>query len=126
MKPEKQQLIHELLAGENLRENTLLAATKILRRRRQWRVARQTVFALLLLVSVAGLLSEPKRQRPALVQISPPKVTSPAPLQAQALTDDKLLALFPNTPVALATLPNGKKLLIFPRPGDEAKYVTRL
>jgi hypothetical protein len=126
MKLEKQHLIHELLAGEHLRENTLLAATKILRRRRQWRVARQTFFALLLLAFIAGLLSEPNRPRPALVQISPPKVSPPAPLQAQALTDDKLLALFPNTPVALATLPNGKKLLIFPRPSDEAKFVTRL
>jgi hypothetical protein len=48
------------------------------------------------------------------------------PLQAQSLTDDQLLGFFPNTPVGLATLPDGKKLLIFPRPGDEARFITRL
>jgi hypothetical protein len=64
-----------------------------------------------------------------------PKTSHPVPLQAQArpapasppsLTDDELLALFPNTPVGLATLPNGKKRLIFPHPGDEQKYVIHL
>jgi len=37
-----------------------------------------------------------------------------------------LLALFPDTPVALATLSDGSKRLIFPRPGDDQKFVTRL
>jgi hypothetical protein len=46
--------------------------------------------------------------------------------QPQSLTDDELLALFPNTPVGLATLADGKKRLIFPRSGDEQKFVTRL
>ena len=41
-------------------------------------------------------------------------------------TNDQLLALFPDTPVGLAKLPNGKKLLIFPRAGDEQKFVTHL
>jgi len=49
-----------------------------------------------------------------------------ASTQPHSLTDDELLALFPNTPVGLATLPDGKKLLIFPRPGDEKRFVTRL
>ena len=46
--------------------------------------------------------------------------------RVQELSDDELLALFPNTPVALAPLANGKKWLIFPRPGDEQKFVTKL
>ena len=125
MKPEKQQLIHELLDGENRREATLHAGGNILRRRRQWRVARRT-FALILLATATVLLVEEKRQRPALVQISPPRMKPTTPLQAQSLTDAELLSLFPNTPVGLAKLPNGKKLLIFPRASDEAKFITHL
>jgi hypothetical protein len=34
--------------------------------------------------------------------------------------------LFPNTPVGLASLPDGKKRLIFPRPGDEQRFITKL
>jgi hypothetical protein len=126
MKPEKQQLIHDLLADESRRETTLLAGTKILRRRRHWRVAWRT-FALIMLTSATVLLVEQNRQRPTLAQISPSETKSSAPpLQAQSLTDEQLLSLFPNTPVGLATLPNGKKLLIFPRPGDAAKFISRL
>ena len=125
MKPEKQQLIHDLLAAdESRRETTLLAAAKILRRRRHWRVASRA-FAVIALVSATVLLVEANRQRPTLAQISPP-AKSAAPFQAQSLTDEQLLSLFPNTPVGLATLPNGKKLLLFPRPGDAAKFITRL
>ena len=125
MKPEKQQLIHDLLDGENRRETTLLAGTKILRRRRHWRVAWRT-FAAVMLATAAVLLVEQNRPRQPVARISPSETKSPAPLPAQSLTDEQLLALFPNTPVGLATLPNGKKLLIFPRAGDEAKFVTRL
>jgi hypothetical protein len=125
MKPEKQELIHDLLGDESRRETTLLAATQILRRRRHWRVAWRA-FALIMLASATVLLVEQNRQRPTLVKISPPETKSSAPLQTQSLTDDQLLSLFPNTPVGLATLPNGKKRLIFPHPGDEAKFVTRL
>lgn len=125
MTPEKQQLIHDLLDDKSRQETTLLAATNMLRRRRQWRVAWRT-FALLLLATATALLVGQNRQRQTLARVSPPKDKPSAALQAQSLTDDQLLSLFPNTPVGLATLPNGKKLLIFPRPADEAKYVTRL
>jgi hypothetical protein len=37
-----------------------------------------------------------------------------------------LLALFPDTPVGLITLENGKKRLIFPRPGDQERFVKHL
>jgi hypothetical protein len=128
MKPEKQQLIHDLLDGEGRREATLLAGSKILRRRRQWRVACR-IFAFIILASATALLMEQNRQRPRFALNPPPQTMSPkspAPFRVQSLTDDQLLSLFTNTPVGLATLPNGKKLLIFPRPGDEAKFVTRL
>ena len=125
MKPEKQQLLNELLDDEGRRETTLLATTKILRRRRHRRVAWRT-FAVAMLATAAVLLVEQNRPRPTVAQISPPETKSPAPRPAQSLTDDELLSLFPNTPVGLATLPNGKKLLLFPRPGDAAKFITRL
>jgi hypothetical protein len=125
MKPDKQQLIHELLDGESRREATLLTAAKILRRRRRGRATGQ-VLALVVLVSVTGLLLDQQNQRPGPAQTVTPSTQSSAPRQAKSLTDDELLALFPNTPVGLATLPNGKKLLLFPRPGDQARFVIKL
>ena len=125
MKPEKQQLIHDLLADPSRREATLLAGTKILRRRRQWRIARQT-FALVTLIPAILVMVWQNRQPRMVAKVESP-ATRPAPaFQAQSLTDEQLLALFPNIPVGLARLPNGKKLLIFPRPADEARYLTRL
>ena len=125
MKPEKKELIHELLDGESRREITLLAGAQILRRRRYWRATSQA-FALIALATVAGLLVEQKIQRQAPSQISRTETKPVASIKVQSLTDDELLALFPNTPVGLVTLPDGKKLLIFPRPGDEAKFVSHL
>ena len=81
---------------------------------------------MLILCAATTLLVEQNRRRPILAQVSPPKSEPPATLKLQSLTDDQLLSLFPNTPVGLATLPNGKKLLLFPRSADEALYVTRL
>jgi len=69
---------------------------------------------------------EQRKLRPTVAQTSPPGSTFAAPAQPRSLTDDELLALFPNTPGRLATLPDGKKLLLFPRPGDEKRFVTRL
>jgi hypothetical protein len=125
MKPEKQNLIHDLLDDESRRETILIAGAKILRRRRQRRATRQ-VFALLILAGLAMWAVGQNNHRQAPVQIAAPAAKSSVPLHAQSLTDDQLLGLFPNTPVGLATLPNGKKMLIFPHPGDEAKFMTRL
>jgi hypothetical protein len=125
MKPEKQQLLDELIDDESRRSGTLLIASKILRRRRQWRVARQIVALVILLAATTWLL-EQKNQRQMPAHASPPEAKRPASQPVHSLTDAELLALFPDTPVALATLPNGKKLLIFPRPADAAKYITRL
>ncbi len=124
MKPEKQRLIHDLLYGETRREATLLAGAAVLRRRRHWRATRQ-VLGLLALAGVAMWMVEQTNHRPTQFQTAAP-ATSSSSFQAQALTDDQLLKLFPDTPVALATLPSGKKMLIFPRPGDEARFMTKL
>jgi hypothetical protein len=124
MKPEKQDLIGDLLDEDSNREATLLAGARVLRRRCHWRRVRQGA-AVLALVAVVGMLAW-RKEKPA-----PSRVASIAPqtsgvTQVRALSDDELLSLFPDTPVALASLPDGKKRLIFPRPGDEQKFITRL
>src|SRR5437899_1592943 len=123
MKPEKRHLIHDLLHEDPdvRREATLLAGGRILRRRR-WRRMALRCFALVAIVGIAALsIQRTLAPRPRVI------TSVPAPRdQARSLTDDELLALFPNTPVGLATLENGKKRLIFPRPGDEERFVTRL
>jgi hypothetical protein len=125
MKPEKENLWRDLTATETRREATLLAAGGILRRRRHWHTARQTALLSLLVASVALLVVQSHRSL-TLARVSPPTAKSAAATPVQELTDEQLLSLFPNTPVALATLPNGKKLLLFLRPADEAKYAIRL
>jgi hypothetical protein len=125
MKPEKEELLHDLLAGDGQREATLLAATNHLRRRRHWRLARQTFLLLTLVAATALLLETNNHGRMPGPAFRPAAQLAAAP-RAQELTDEQLLALFPNTPVGLATLSNGKKLLLFLRPADAAKYVTRL
>jgi hypothetical protein len=125
MKPEKQQLIQDLLDDESRREATLLAGARILRRRRHWRVGTRGL-ALALVVTATVLSLEQMKSRRLSVQTSSP-VSTPAAIQLHSLTDDELLAIFPtNTPVGLATLADGKKRLIFPRPGDEKRFVIRL
>src|SRR6185312_8127734 len=122
MKPEKENLIRDLLEENSARETTLLAGAQILRRRRHWRAGRQIV-AVLALVAIVAVLAL-RKQSPL-----PPRLASAAPKappvsQVHEMTDDELLALFPsNTPVALAPVLDGKKRLFFPRPGDERRFI---
>jgi hypothetical protein len=125
MKPEKQYLIRDLLDEDSNREATLLAGTRILRCRRQWRAVRQGGAVLVMVAIVAVLALRKETPRPVSVARAIPVPVVPE-TKVSALTDDELLALFPNTPVALASLPDGKKRLIFPRAGDERKFITRL
>ncbi len=123
MKPEKQHLIQEVMDDDSARESTLSAGARILRRRRHWRVATRGVgvLAIIALATVWSIKQAPRRS--TLPQISN-AVSIP---QVQPLSDEQLLALFPtNTPIGLASLADGKKKLIFPRRGDEAKFITRL
>ena len=123
MKTEKRHLIHDLLDEKRdaRREATLQAGGRILRWRRWRRRGLQTLAAVTLLgVAAISLQRMMAPRSPAVVAVP---VT---PIEAQALTDAELLALFPDTPVGLATLENGRKRLIFPRPGDEERFITRL
>jgi len=126
MKPEKQNLIRDLLAEDLRREETLLAGARILRRRRHWREARQGIAVLTLILAATLLWLERENPSAAPDQIAKMVSQPPPATQVEALTDDQLLSLFPNTPVGLASLPNGKKRLIFPRPGDEQRLITKL
>jgi hypothetical protein len=125
MKPEKQQLIDDLLAGESRREATLLASSRILHRRRQWRAGRRIV-ALAGVVVVGVILVGEQRNRLGIPAAGSLAAKPAAPASVHFLTDAELLALFPDTPVGLAKIGNGKEILIFPRPGDEARFITRL
>ena len=123
MKPEKRHLIHDLLdeARDARREATLLAGGRILRRRRWQRVALRSFAAVTLLALATLSLQRMIAPRHGVLTAVPP----PAPF-VQSLTDAELLALFPNTPVGLVTLESGRKQLIFPRPGDEERFIKRL
>ena len=123
MKPEKRHLMGDLLdEGQAARrEATFLAGGRLLRRKRWRRVALRS-FAVAALLGAAVFSIPRPTPPPALVIAAAPAASN----QPKSLTDDELLALFPDTPVALASLENGKKRLIFPRPGDEKKFVTKL
>ena len=123
MKPEKQHLLRDLLdeQRDNRREATLLAGGLILRRRRWRRAAFQSFAAVTFIAIVAFSLQRMIVPRP------PTLTAAPVPHESvQSLTDAELLALFPDTPVGLVTLESGRKRLIFPRPGDEERFVHRL
>ena len=123
MKTEKRILLDDVL-GEARREATLLAGRRILRRRR-WKRAAARFSALLAVVGLAALTLHQPRPVPEVAQSSPAPSASPA-VRVQYMTDDELLALFPDTPVGLIQTADGRKRLIFPRPGDEEKFITKL
>jgi len=128
MSPEKKYLIEDLLDEQHAvrRNATLLAGAEVLRRKRVRRVALRSLAALVIVGLVALSIQWALTPSNPGTTIPTVALVPPAPDQPKALTDEELLALFPNTPVALATLDNGKKRLIFPHPGDEQKFITRL
>lgn len=123
MKTEKRILLDDLL-GDARREATLLAGRKILRRRR-WKRAAARSSAVLAVAALAALALHQPRPVPGVAQSSPAPSASPA-VRVHYMTDDELLALFPDTPVGLIQTADGRKRLIFPRPGDEEKFITHL
>lgn len=125
MKPDKEHLLHELLDGDRTarRDATLLAGAHVLHQRRQRRMVLRVVALAVVLLAAGIWVDSLNSHKPANRVQARASVVTPGP---QALTDDQLLALFPNTPVGLATLAHGKKQLIFPRPADERKYVIHL
>ena len=132
MKPEKRHLIHDLLDEQRdvRREATLLAGSRVLRARR-WRRRAVQILATVTVLGIAAIaLQQLLTPRPAVVNLtvapSVPAVPEQKPAAVESLTDAELLAMFPDTPVVLATLNNGQKKLIFPRPGDQQRFMGRL
>jgi len=123
VKSEKRILLDDVL-GDARREATLLAGGEILRRRRFERAAARSL-AVLAVIVLAAVAIHQKRPAPVLAKSNSAK-PGPQPMRVEYLTDDELLALFPNTPVGLIKTADGRKRLIFPRPGDEEKFITRL
>lgn len=130
MKPEKQRLIHDLMndGGEDTRRTEImLTGGRILRRRRQVRHAMQALTVLGVAAFAALCLQQWSARNPSvIVEVPKPPALATDSTYVQLLSDDELLALFPDVPVGLATLSDGRKKLIFPRPGDEARFVRHL
>jgi len=123
MKPERQNLLRDLLHGDmddRRREGVLLAGGKILRRKRWFRFATRSLAVL----AVVALAIVTRQQWNTAHSVPVVSTASHSRSHVTRITDDELLALFPGTPVALATI-NGQKRLIFPRPSDEARFVSR-
>jgi HAMP domain-containing protein len=131
MKPEHHQLLHDLLDGHDAaaqRDAVLNAGHRALRRKRHVRYLTRTLaaaaFAALAVLAINRITaphSPTSIAGPRLAATQPAQVVS----HVQEITDDELLALFPGTPVGLAEV-NGKQRLIFPRPGDEARFIVHL
>jgi hypothetical protein len=131
MSPEHHQLLHDLLEGHDdaaRRAAVLNAGHRVLRRKRHVRHLTRT----LAVAAFAGLAALAVNRMTALhspTSIAGPRLAATQPARAmshvQEISDDELLALFPGTPVGLAKV-NGKQRLIFPRPGDEARFIERL
>ena len=126
MKPEH-NLLDDTIMPAGHRDAILSAGSRVLRRRRQKQIAGQ--FLAIAIFAVAAIFFLDKR----------PTVTTTAPIVAatavhsqpgahgvNTLSDDQLLALFPKTPVGIAKLSNGQKVLIFTRPGDAKRFITHL
>ena len=127
MKPEKQNLIHDLLDADHgaRRANALLAGGRVLRHRR-WRRRAWQSFGVAALLGAAVASSFHGKYESQLSNLRSGMRVAPAPVKpAGSLSDEELLALFPDTPVGLATMADGKKRLVFPRPGDEERFVSR-
>jgi hypothetical protein len=133
MNPEKESLLRELLETDTAshRDRVLTAGRRALRTKRRWRIARRYIGASALLVSLIAVFPSLKQSNqidaknaPSIVSSRPASAKSPEP-HVRYLSDSELLALFPGTPVALATV-DGKKRLLFPRLGDEARFVAEI
>jgi hypothetical protein len=127
MQPEKRNLLDSVLSEPGAaarREAVLRMGGRIMRRRRAVRFASRTLGAMAVMMLAALVMWH--RNVPQKTALAKPEKSVPASPQVEYLTDDQLLALFHDVPVGLIKLPDGKKRLIFLRPGDEAKYITRL
>ncbi len=131
MKPEHHHLLHDLLDDNDAlaqRGAVLDAGRRVMRHRRYLQYLRHTfvgaacVALMFLAVRTITVPRSPVPAAGAKLAAVPP--IPPVP-RVQEITDDELLALFPGVPVGLVNV-DGKQRLIFPRPGDEARFIVHL
>jgi len=134
MKPEHRRLLHDALgedAGGGRRDAILQAGGRILRRKRRVRFAARGLMGVAAVAALAfGLFRLPELIRPqgpaATNTLAAATPTAPAtPTWSRSMSDEELLAIFPGTPVALAKV-GDRQYLLFPRPGDEARFIDGL
>jgi len=132
MKPEHHQLLRDLLDGHDAvaqRDAILNAGRHVLRRKRHARYLTRTLaaaaFAGLAALAISRITTPHSPASTADTMLASTQPPSRVVSHAQEITDDELLALFPGTPVGLAKV-NGKQRLIFPRLGDEARFIVHL
>jgi hypothetical protein len=112
--PSKSDLLADVLAEEEtLRTSTLECGLSALRQRRRLRHIRNGALVALPLIVIAAMFAPslvPPR-RPAIVAVNPP----PAMVEGTAIkiiSDEELLALFKDRPVALVGRPGHQQLLL--------------
>jgi hypothetical protein len=121
--PKPDPLFHEIFAGDELRalrHASLEGGLAALRFRRRLRLAFRATGAAAVLLLAFSLVWRPafptaSIPSPALVATQP---ASAAP-HIKMLTDDELLALFPNQQVALIGSPGHQQLMVFDENGVE-------
>jgi len=128
MKPsEQKKLLKEILQGEDLRDFQQASLehglTCLRQRRRRGYLLRAGALAAVLSVATLGLLLKPHRaaQRDSsTAQLPPAPQSSPvAASPVKFISDDELLALFPNRQVALIGKPGQQRLVFLDKPHAE-------
>jgi len=108
--PEQDQLLKDVLGGEepsDLRAASLEQALGMLRRRRRHRLVTATALLALTFATAGGLLLkrvQPAPDRPVASNLSRPQAATPQAANLppiKFISDDELLALFPNRSVGL-------------------------
>ena len=127
---EHDPLLTEILTGDepsDFRRTSLEHALKSLRRQRRWRTVRAGAAASLTLLLVClFLFHRPAKAPVRQIVFSPPRPSAvPAPptrtAEVKFITDDELLALFPDRPVALIGKPGHQQLVFLDKPVSPAR-----
>jgi len=111
---EKEQLLEEVLGGEDasgLREATLTAGLRAMR----WKRRRRMAGYLSVLILPLGFLlmhSAHEQKMVVMAQLSPP----PPEPKVERITTEQLFALFPNRPLALVGAPGNQQLVFLDQP----------
>src|SRR4051812_35981409 len=119
--PNEKKLIADLLAGsDDLREATLTRGLTGMRRRRsRQRVIRAGAFAGAIVAILSMILVSKDQRSTAPGRRNQPETTSVRPVnviagtEIRVLSDQELLDLFPNRPVALVGPAGKQKLILF-------------